>query len=361
MNVEIEIVPNILTLLNNTELELRRNAEWIEHNLGLPPKGIFSAVAIDAKYCKLLPYPEFAIFLFRGQDRFHDPCCSSLYREKLTAIQRFAERVRNAEFELLLKNHPAVRDVSHASIYDHLIKIDYGGLVQHYGLKTDLIDFTSDPWVAAFFACCRFNKETGGYEPVMQADGYGVFYKFDFSMSTMISMGQKNSTEFGSRVVGLQPLPRPGEQSAFSYRLGHKQCLNKQKLLNIYKFQHNAQASIKIYEKFEGGKILFPPDLLEEKVEYLKILKSFSKRAFDIAFERYSKTDKKLSMRNDLLKAGYSLTEKNVVAFSPSEMDFLQTEWQNKRNEFFSKIIARRARSLSECQDLNATDDALAQ
>lgn len=350
-----------MTLLNNVELELRQSTEWIEQNLGLLPRGSFSAVAIDDKYCKLLPYPEFAIFLFRGQDRLHDPCLSSLYRENLTAIQRFAERVRNAEFELLLKNHPAVRDVSHASIDDHLIKIDYNGLAQHYGLKTDLIDFTSDPRVAAFFACCRFNKETGRYEPIMQTEGYGVFYKFNFLMSTMISIGQKNATEFGSRIIGQQPLPRPGEQCAFSYRLGRKQCLNKQKLLNIYKFQHNVQASMKIYEKFEGGKLLFPPDLLEEKIEYLKMSKSFSKGAFHIAFERYGKTDKKISMRNDLLKAGYSLTEKNVVAFSSAEMDFLLTEWQNERNEFFSKIIPRCACSLSECQDPNETDDALAQ
>ena len=162
-------------------------------------------------------------------------------------------------------------------------------------------------------------------------------------MSTMIAFGQKKDSEFGSRVIGLQPLPRPGEQSAFSYRLGRKQCLNKQKLLNIYKFQHNAQASVKIYEQFEGGKILFPPDLLEEKVEYLKMLKSFSKEAFDIAFEKYSKTDKKISMRNDLLKAGYSIKEQKVVEFSTSEMDHLQTEWQSKRIEFFSKIFARRA------------------
>ena len=341
--IKIEEVPNIFALLNNVELELRRNTEWVEQKLGLPPKGIFSAVAIDDKYCKLLPFPEFAIFLFRGQDRFHDPCLASLYRENLSAIQRFAERVRNAEFKLLLKKHPAVRDVSRAYIYDHLIKIDYNGLAQHYGFKTDLIDFTSDPRVAAFFACCRFNKETCRHEPIMHPDGYGVFYKFNFLMSTMIAFGQKKDSEFGSRVIGLQPLPRPGEQSAFSYRLGRKQCLNKQKLLNIYKFQHNAQASVKIYEQFEGGKILFPPDLLEEKVEYLKMLKSFSKEAFDIAFEKYSKTDKKISMRNDLLKAGYSIKEQKVVEFSTSEMDHLQTEWQSKRIEFFSKIFARRA------------------
>jgi len=358
--IKIETAPNILVLLNSVELELRRNAEWFDKTVGLPPHGIFSAVAIDDKYCKLLPYPEFAIFLFRGQDRFHDPCLSSLDRDNLTAIQRFAERVRNAEFELLLKNHPAVCDVSHTSIHDHLIKVDYNGLAQHYGLKTDLIDFTSDPRVAAFFACCRFNKETGIYEPVMQADGYGVFYKFNFLMSTMISIGLKNDIEFGSRVIGLQPLPRPGEQSAFSYRLGRKQCLNKQKLLNIYKFQHNAQSSMKIYEKFEGGKKLFPPDLLEEKIKDLKILKSFSKEAFHIAFERYSKTEKKISVRNDLLKAGYSITEKNVVAFSASEKNFLKTEWQKKRNEFFSKIFARRVcYPTAECQDREVTDDSL--
>jgi len=339
--IKIETVPNIIVLLNNVEFEMRRNMEWFEQNLGLPPKGIFSAVSIDEKYCKLLPYPEFAVFLFRGQDQFYDPCLASLYRENLSAVQRFAERVRNVEFELLLKKHPAVQDVASTSIYDHLIKIDYNGLAQHYGLKTDLIDFTSDPRVAAFFSCCRFNKESDKYEPIMHSDAYGVFYKFNFLMSTMIAFGQKKNSEFGSRVIGLQPLPRPGEQSAFSYRLGHKQCLNKQKLLNIYKFQHNASISMKIYDEFEGGKILFPTDIVEQKVENLKKSKSFSNEAFHVAFERYGKTDKKISMKNDLLKAGYHIAEKNTVAFSSSEIDFLQTEWQNKRDKFYSKIFAR--------------------
>ncbi len=338
----IEIVSNIFVLLNTFEHELKRNTEWFEQNLGLPPKGIFSAIAIDDKYCKLLPYPESAVFLFRGQDQFYDPCLASLYRENLSVVQRFAERVRNVEFELLLKNHPAVRDVSRTSIYDHLIKIDYDGLAQHYGLKTNLIDFTSDPRVAAFFACCRFNKATDGYEPIMKADGYGVFYKFNFLMSTMIAFGQKKDPEFGSKIIGLQPLPRPGEQSAYSYRLDRKQCLNKQKLLNIYKFQHNASASMKIYDEFEGGKILFPTDLAAQKVEYLQKSKSFSNESFHVAFERYGKSNKKISMRNNLLKSGYSLTEKNVVAFSSSEIDIMQKEWQNKRDKFYSKIFARR-------------------
>ena len=348
--IKIEAVPNIFALLNNVEYELRGNKEWFDQKFGLPPKGIFSAVSIDDKYCKLLPYPESAVFLFRGQDQFYDPCLASLFRENLSAVQRFAERVRNVEFEILLKNHPAVQDVASASIYDHLIKIDYNGLAQHYGLKTDLIDFTSDPRVAAFFSCCRFNEESGKYEPIMHSDGYGVFYKVNFLMSTMIAFGQKKDSEFGSRVIGLQPLPRPGEQSAFSYRLGRKQCLNKQKLLNVYKFQHNASVSMKIYEEFEGGKILFPTDIVEQKVEYLKKSKSFSSKAFHLAFERYSKSDKKISMRNDLLKAGYSIVGKNVVEFSSSEIDFLQNEWQNKRDKFYSKIFARRVCYPSEPQ-----------
>ena len=54
-------------------------------------------------------------------------------------------------------------------------------------------------------------------------------------------------------------------------------------------------------------------------------------------------------------------SEKKVVTFSSSEMDYLQTEWQSKRNEFFSKIYAPAACYPPDCQDPNVTDDVLAQ
>jgi tetratricopeptide (TPR) repeat protein len=113
----------------------------------------------------LRPTAPVPISYYRGQVAFHEPCVPTLYRpkdngEKKDDVDIFIERLRAIEFELLLQGHPFVKEVYDKGVNVTCmgeqktvpLKVSYPGLAQHYGLQTDMIDFTSDKWVAAFLA-----------------------------------------------------------------------------------------------------------------------------------------------------------------------------------------------------------------
>ena len=77
---------------------------------------------------------------------------SFLYREedKQTAPYLFLERLREVEFTELIKNILSSKDFRPAPF-----TVDFIGLAQHYGLKTDVLDLTNDLDVALFFAMCH--------------------------------------------------------------------------------------------------------------------------------------------------------------------------------------------------------------
>ena len=68
--------------------------------------------------------------------------------------------MRVVEFELMLKQYPAVRFFEQEKL-----AVDYVGLAQHYGLLTDVLDLTSDVRTALFFAMCDYDLENDCYYP----------------------------------------------------------------------------------------------------------------------------------------------------------------------------------------------------
>ena len=100
-------------------------------------------------------------FLYRGQDKEYDSvkCLPTLYRGNPTDEEIFLERMRFIEFKKLLNSHPIV-----SGFYmRHGFNIDYEGLAQHYGLKTEVLDFTDDLDTALFFAMCPYDASSDTY------------------------------------------------------------------------------------------------------------------------------------------------------------------------------------------------------
>lgn len=64
--------------------------------------------------------------------------------------------MHQAEFIQLLNSHPVVKYLkSHTFTRDGLpgtliVPIDEEGLAQHYGIPTEVVDFSNDLWVSAF-------------------------------------------------------------------------------------------------------------------------------------------------------------------------------------------------------------------
>jgi hypothetical protein len=302
-------------------------------------KDVFTARSVSGSHCIIYPPPEFFENLYRGQCEFHQNCFSSIYRGKPapTALDAFIARMKNLEFELLIKKHPFVEGLSEVRICDQLIRIDYEGLAQHYGLRTELIDLTSDPYVAGFFATCKYNKKRNAYEPIMEKDTHGVIYCYNF----MLDLPNNNDMRY-TNGIGLQPLPRPGIQKAFSYRLRKKECFDKMRFVSTYAFHHNPSVSLKFYEMFDGGKLLFPEDIMDSIAKAISDSMVFSEHAFFLAARRYWNNNGTEALRNKLKRKGFAIVDDELFKFTDEKIALLREQWPQERDSFISKVKFRR-------------------
>lgn len=325
-----------IELANKLREEQRLRQQWFEHHFEALEDDHFSAVAISDEECWLAPYPEFSLTVYRGQNQYVEPCLPLLHRAHPNKIERLIERIRAAEFELLVSEHPAIVDFSTLSIVGLRPRIDYEGLAQHYGLKTDLLDFTSNPLVAAFFACCAYDKMAGEFRPITRPGPPGIIYRYD----PVCYMDLETSSPF---VVGLQPLRRPGEQYAWCVRLPHRISLHSQRVVSAFSFVHDPQVSWKIFQDFEGGAKLFPDDPVSTKASAIASTSNFSHDAFSLAMARYGQHMKERSTLNDLARHGIQITRNQEISFTQAEIEGAAAEWNERRPDLISRIHWRRA------------------
>lgn len=330
---------NMLTALQVAQ-KLREEQEsqlrWAQRHFETLQDGHFTAIAISKKECVLAPYPDFSANIYRGQTQHYEPCLSSLYRGSPSAIEIFVERIRVAEFELLLSDHPAIVDFSSQSVMGHHYRVNYEALAQHYGLRTELFDFTSDPFVAAFFACCEYHIDQQEYRPILQPRPPGIIY----SLNAALDVATKPEAPH-SFAVGLQPLRRPAEQYAWCYCLRDPNSLNSQGFVSSHKFAHNPQVSKIILEKFEGGAKLFPYDPVSEKAHEIAVANRFSEAAFALAMERYGQNMEEQSTLKKIAQEGIQIVGDREIIFSQSELESMRHEWNSRRREFMSRIHYR--------------------
>ena len=106
---------------------------------------------------------EHGDYIYRGERRDHGTISSALYREYfktgIVDIEGFDLRMAQKEMLEIAKKHigepPKAEEAEEAEELKILTEL------QHYGSKTNLIDFTTDYLVAIFFACAGESKEDG--------------------------------------------------------------------------------------------------------------------------------------------------------------------------------------------------------
>ena len=91
-------------------------------------------------------------YIYRGESKCHSKVCSGLYREYETGI-------KGTHFDI---GHIQDKILKEATEYtDKTNELEILTELQHYGGKTNLIDFTTDYHVALFFACDGEREEPG--------------------------------------------------------------------------------------------------------------------------------------------------------------------------------------------------------
>ncbi len=351
--------PTILDILENISLNeelwdlvtsVFRNA--FPHHA---QEGLFETCEMPDHTTRLIPMGLLVNCYYRGQSSFYEECKPSFCRG-LTEVQKFVERLKYGELKVVMDDYPLM-DIYRQGLclkspdgkqIPVSLSVDALALAQHYGIKTELMDFTVDKFVAAFFAVADYDVDTDKYRPVTDNTREGVFYIYNElpDVTNLKAMMGEDDPDFTRkqrfRAVGLQPFSRPGEQAGFVLKMGEDENLNNkcQKIA----FRHDAEASQFIFNYVNRGDKLFPYDILQDKAGKIKDkhTKTFSSRAYQIAKQEFYSNVPDGVLHEFLKLGGVALSPKPLVRFTEKDKKAFYTEWQHGGEEkFISKIYVR--------------------
>lgn len=287
----------------------------------------------------LMPATGRIPLLYRGQAYEITPCLPTLYRKEPTELQIFLERMRYIEFEYLLNSHLLVQFYKSKGFSP-----DYEGLAQHYGLKTEIMDFSSDIDIALFFAMCPYDSATDEYSlPDETKPLKGIIYVINPMIFDTRSMDGNTVDAFRSIVepIGLQPFDRPAVQRGYGIRLSNKRPLQRAR---VFDFEYSIEEAKEYFDKFTNQSKLWVKDELISPVKLLMSKTTFAPRIFKEAWDRFPIADITKSQCHKLLgrQLGVKI-ERNtrILNFDmfPVDEKVLETRWNSYTNRVKSRRV----------------------
>ena len=106
-------------------------------------RAIFSEIEEKVVIAKL-SYQDCRGCLYRGQPKWYAKVSSTLYRKHEFAIEYNQRKIEDIESAVLEEAKKYTDETNEFEIFTAL---------QHFGGRTNLIDFTTDYCIATFFAC----------------------------------------------------------------------------------------------------------------------------------------------------------------------------------------------------------------
>lgn len=314
------------------------------------PEGMFEKLDDGSGNYFLIPATTDLAFLFRGQGAFYKECLPTLLRREWKPLDLFIAQMRVVEFELMLKQYPAVQYF----IREHLI-VDYVGLAQHYGLLTDVLDLTSDLHTALFFAMCDYDSADDCYRAKKEDTEYiGYLYAYPAIASAM----QNNSSAFGQflkndlRVIGLQPFVRPGAQRGFSLHLSKDNPFKGY----LYSFSYSKEDSERYLEKMIDDRRLWAKDFIAEKTKLVRDTALFSFDALSLSVKRHGHGITMTKMQRQLNAAGIHFS--NDLPWNLTEAEYGEMS-EVFENEMKQKIVAQIATRAIKVEDKSFSTSSL--
>jgi hypothetical protein len=286
-------------------------------------------------------------YLYRGQNARYTPCLSAIARtfeftgpsvydlrrrDKLVLLKHLAA---SAWFEETLDRHPAVRWASDTNLYVNRL-----ALAQHYGIPTGYIDLTESFDVAAFFATCRLDLSSNEWHPC--STGEGVIYRIHWTRMP----AHQNRIKW----IGLQPLPRPLEQWAWTCELLLGEDFERAPGLQGFRFTHTIKVGEYFLKKFDEGRALFPSDPLARVAERINAATTLPTWALDWALSELSSEGMLDKSREDIAcelgATGVFLSEHVPSPLTNEDAQELEAIWHARKDTFLQGVGVRLARTL---------------
>ncbi len=253
--------------------------------------------------------------LYRGQSCYYEKCLPSLYRKEWSSIQTLERLVQMEDFKAILNDNPEIQDTIEAGIV-----VNYDGLAQHYGIETNIIDLTNSFGVAAFFATSDYDSLTGCYHPVKEVTRKGVIYFLPMGIFNPVALIDKNQIW----PIGMEALPRPGEQRGFGAYLEKDQDFHDISDVHRFFFWQNERASIECHRLMGFGTVLFPYDPMVEKVWSMRKYRIYGKDSINKVLKDHPELGFDASVIFDkLIHAGWHIENSTPFRYTKEELMFI--------------------------------------
>lgn len=282
--------------------------------------------------------------LFRGQAEEINPCLPTLYRKSPTPLQIFIERMRFVEFEKLLDSHPLVKFYKSKGF-----TLSAEGLTQHYGLKTEVMDFTSDIDIALFFAMCPYDSATDDYIlPSESAPHKGIIYVLNPYIYDHTFLSNNKAEIFNDTVqpIGLQPFERPAMQKGYGILIPSGTNLNR---VRVFDFEYTMDEAEEYNRKYTEQSVLWTKDELITPVKQLSNKTIFTPAIFRETWQRFPVEGFTKSQCLKLIEREYEIKIKQnaeLERFDAEEIEDakLKVRWDS----YNQRVVTRRLLSSTD-------------
>ena len=290
-------------------------------------------------------------YYYRGENAFYGSSKPSLYRKKKDDrlpkyLQEFITVLRRDECWNFLDNFDAVKHWNASSI-------NYLALSQHYGLKTQMLDMTSNLKTALFFACCKLGRDNKWHpltnedikyknsRPYISALGgdsrYGIIYRCPTEINDMKwAISDKKAGFNIITPIGYQPFMRCSHQYGYMMLVNNESYdMMQDALFDKFRIRLDEDLCLWIYEEMGCGNAIYPhediPDI-EKYIEPINEQHIFSEKVFKILINDLnigSSGEKRI--REELKKYGYDIR---------TDISYLSSHKLNKINKKYTADIA---------------------
>ena len=280
------------------------------------PSDAFIMTRLGSGRYSLKPNLRDNYYLYRGESGFHNPCKPNLFRNKHQ--KRFvAESVKFQELMFLMLSHPLVQLLDlgveiNGKVYR--FEMNLYGLCQHYYNKTALLDLTSSIDVATFFATTKYDEESDTYSPILdQAHSEGVLYYYTLDIT-------KDFKIIPLSTIGLQVFPRSEAQRGFLLAFTKEENFNDNARLNAFRFKHAPIVAQRIFDKYKGGELLFPKDILTEHWHHFNKKSNTISRRTLLLNKKMNKDSSLQELKEEIESLDIKIAD-YIPAFTPKELE----------------------------------------
>lgn len=258
-------------------------------------------------------------YFYRGENSFYGSSRPGIFRsdKQISWIQKLVDLLILDEACFFLDQFDAVRKWSPSCV-------NYHALAQHYGIKTPLMDITSDLKTALFFACCKY--EDHQWRPMekrdfmyMQGDTkekdsrYGVLYRTPTEITDM-KWALSNDEAVTDLIVpiGYQPFMRCSAQHGYMlYVRDETYDLLKDPLFDKFRIEHDEDFCRWIFDEMGHGTKVYPHDDIPKMENYMAAIRSthtISQTTFENLMRHVHYSSQEIQViKRQLQKAGYTI------------------------------------------------------